>query len=92
MSNDLEKLIINEPSNEDTIQCFFFATEANADSISWNHLCMKINIAIQSISRDYLWHKDAFEVFVPVNQTNIEGKSFLSSIVGRYLTPTDYHY
>lgn len=52
---------------EDTLQCYFFAaTELCKEE--WESLCKSINGIIASISKDYIWHRDEFRVYLPLTE------------------------
>ncbi|KAG7296044.1 hypothetical protein JYU34_021140 [Plutella xylostella] len=66
--------------SEDTINCFYFSTEANDDISYWDNLCIDINKTIQNLSSEYLWHKDKLEVFPQIlNEEQYDSQPHLFS-------------
>lgn len=57
-----------EPAHDDTIQCLFFSPKLGPDSLSWGELCLELNNLIKNLTQDYIWHRDEFIVYAPINQ------------------------
>lgn len=54
---------------EDTIQCNFYLTAVNyTESAFLEELCNSVNKTIQKLSEGYIWHRDEFKVYVPLNK------------------------
>ncbi|XP_039755299.1 protein ecdysoneless [Pararge aegeria] len=53
------------PKYEETLQCIFFST-TELSTAEWDYLCDSINVIIASISKDYIWHRDEFKVYLPI--------------------------
>lgn len=53
---------------EDTIQCNFFLTDSNANSMVLEELCDSVNKTILKLTEGYIWHRDEFKVYVPLNK------------------------
>lgn len=62
-----------EPTNDDTIQCLFFSPQLGSDTSSWQDLCKQINDSIKSLSQDYIWHREEFQVYIPLTYNNDTG-------------------
>lgn len=56
---------------EDTIQCNFFLTTTNTDSVFLEELCDSVNKSIQKLTEGYIWHRDEFKVYVHLNKDNL---------------------
>lgn len=54
--------------SEDTIECNFYLTAVNTDSLLLEELCDSVNKTIQMLSEGYIWHRDEFKVYVPLNK------------------------
>lgn len=78
-----------EPANEETIQCFFFSLPLDSDIFFWEELCEKINDTIKLLSKEYIWQRDEFKVFIPISDIKDTSKfltvfhilSFISNIL-----------
>lgn len=79
--------------SEDTINCFYFSTEANDDISYWDNLCIDINKTIQNLSSEYLWHKDKLEVFPQILNEEQHGNSLITVFFYFYirLSTTNTH-
>ncbi|XP_023936751.1 protein ecdysoneless [Bicyclus anynana] len=53
------------PRFEDTLQCIFLST-TELSREEWEDLCISINGIIESISKEYIWHRDEFRVYLPI--------------------------
>lgn len=62
-----------EPAHDDTIQCLFFSPKLGPDSLSWGELCLELNNLIKNLTQDYIWHRDEFIVYAPINQDSNSG-------------------
>ncbi|CAB3251634.1 unnamed protein product [Arctia plantaginis] len=58
-----------EPANEETVQCFFFSLAQGSNSLLWEELCEKINDTIKDLSKEYIWQRDEFQVFIPISDS-----------------------
>lgn len=74
-----------EPTNEDTVQCLFFSTTRDSNIAQWEELCQQINNAIAVLSKDYIWHRDEFKVFLPLSDSTDSGEFVSYSGVYRVL-------
>ncbi|KAJ8713497.1 hypothetical protein PYW07_013867 [Mythimna separata] len=62
-----------EPANDDTIQCLFFSPKLGSDLSLWEDLCRQLNNSINLITKDYIWHRDEFQVYAPIARNSITG-------------------
>ncbi|XP_075979254.1 ecdysoneless cell cycle regulator [Anticarsia gemmatalis] len=65
--------------SEDTIQCLFFPVSLGSDISAWKELCLQINSTIEQLSCDYIWQRDEFKVFIPVEHNDAESPFHLCS-------------
>lgn len=72
MSFILKKNHKFEPSSEDTIQCFFFSSTLS-DEESLEQLSKQLNIRVEALVEEYLWHRDEFKVIIPILDNNRKG-------------------
>ena len=63
-----------EPANDDTIQCWFFSPKLGSDLSLWEDLCQQLNNSIKTITKDYIWHRDEFQIYTPIIEDSITGK------------------
>lgn len=57
--------VFSEPLHEDTVYCTFYSLSLLERS-QWVSLCDQINETILTLSKDYIWHRDVFKVFLPL--------------------------
>lgn len=63
---------------EDTVQCNFFLTATNTDALFLEGLCDSVNKTIQKLSEGYIWHRDEFKVYVPLNKENNGTQAYIA--------------
>lgn len=56
----------NNLISEDVVQVNFFSSFENQDNEFWQNLVEQINTTLKTLSRDYIWHRDEFNVFIPI--------------------------
>ncbi|XP_045536166.1 protein ecdysoneless homolog [Papilio machaon] len=49
---------------EDTVQCLFF--KSSRENINWDELCQTLNATANSLSKEYIWHRDEFKICQPL--------------------------
>ncbi|KPJ07174.1 Protein SGT1 [Papilio machaon] len=49
---------------EDTVQCLFF--KPSRENINWDELCQTLNATANSLSKEYIWHRDEFKICQPL--------------------------
>lgn len=69
-SND--KLTL-EPANDDTLQCLFFSPKLGSDLSLWEDLCLQLNNSVKSLTKDYIWHRDEFQIYTPIVEESLTG-------------------
>lgn len=79
MSSKCKQLL--EPANDDTIQCLFFSPKLGSDVSVWEDLCQQLNNSIKSITKDYIWHQDEFQIYNPIIEDSVTGKHTHTFIV-----------
>ncbi|KAG6462697.1 hypothetical protein O3G_MSEX013423 [Manduca sexta] len=60
-----------EPVTEDTVQCFFFFTSLPETDTCWQQRCSDMNNTIKKISKNYIWHRDEFNIYQPISNTTV---------------------
>lgn len=62
--------------SEDSVQCHFFTCKSGIENSYWIDLQNKIQQCINKLSCSYMWHKDTFEVNLPIPniKSNCNGK------------------
>lgn len=58
---------------DDAVNCFYFTAKVKTDSVDWETLCDELNHVVDSLSKNYLWHKDKLQVFLPLTDAQSEG-------------------
>ncbi|XP_047993363.1 protein ecdysoneless homolog [Leguminivora glycinivorella] len=59
------------PLLEDSVECLFFSAHSS-DGYDWDALCLQLNTCIQSLSTNYIWHRDEFRVHRPIEYASKE--------------------
>uniref|UniRef100_A0A2A4JKI8 Protein ecdysoneless n=1 Tax=Heliothis virescens TaxID=7102 RepID=A0A2A4JKI8_HELVI len=68
-----------EPPNDDTILCLFFSSKFDSSTSFLEELCLELNNFIKSKSKDYIWHRDEFLVYVPLVNKDTDQPRYLCS-------------
>lgn len=61
--------------SDDAVQCLFFSISTSTNLSYWNDMQQNINKSIETLSHNYIWHKDKFYLYLPISSTsnNYEG-------------------
>ncbi|XP_047027213.1 protein ecdysoneless homolog [Helicoverpa zea] len=68
-----------EPPNDDTILCLFFSSKFDSNTLLLEERCLELNNFIKSKSKDYIWHRDEFQVYVPIVNIDTDQPRYLCS-------------
>ncbi|XP_021181424.3 protein ecdysoneless homolog [Helicoverpa armigera] len=68
-----------EPPTDDTILCLFFSSKFDSNTLLLEERCLELNNFIKSKSKDYIWHRDEFQVYVPIVNKDTDQPRYLCS-------------